>query len=596
MISYRNRIGMGLEALESRRLLASVSFQFDPPAGTSNPHKLEFDLDSPSIPGGAFLILTNDNTGEQIVSSMTTGMWGGGASAIFTFPSYSSGVLPDGNYSGALFDGSNQMILPANFFVFGGDANHDRAVDVTDLGLLASNWQGTGKTFSQADFNYDGRVDVTDLGILATKWQQSLAAVPTPPTGLTVSYFSTTQLNLDWADNSEPGVKYNVYRSTDPNFVPDPSNRVAQNLVSSSLSDTGLTPATRYYYAVTAVNGLAESYQSDPVQQVTGINLQPDGLQTSVVDDTSIDFYWNDKSANETGFTAELFDGSGNLISSQSLPADATSYEFTGLSPETDYGFAVEAAFPVAAPLRSTALHNTHMAVAQPVFVDPVLPKPALGPLQLQPQVVATTRATDEMVGLIILINGHFQNAGPGTGMHDLLNALRAETPVGGGHYRIIEGAEFVFSNSQYKVTWNGAGTLLDRADQLLDGNSIRDVAVVGYSHGAGVIDDFVRRLVQSRPLGVIWGMRYTAGIDSIERIPVDNFPLGWPATNYPTGSEFHHNFYGSLPWNPFTNPLKGSPINGAVNTPVAATHHDIQSDAGIRATIVSEIHGRITM
>jgi len=45
---------------------------------------------------------------------------------------------------------------------------------VTDLGILATNWQGLGKSFSQGDFNYDGRVDVTDLGILATSWQKSL--------------------------------------------------------------------------------------------------------------------------------------------------------------------------------------------------------------------------------------------------------------------------------------------------------------------------------------------------------------------------------------------------------------------------------------
>jgi hypothetical protein len=45
---------------------------------------------------------------------------------------------------------------------------------VSDLGILATNWQGTGKTFLQGDFNYDGVVDVTDLGILATNWQKSL--------------------------------------------------------------------------------------------------------------------------------------------------------------------------------------------------------------------------------------------------------------------------------------------------------------------------------------------------------------------------------------------------------------------------------------
>ena len=60
-----------------------------------------------------------------------------------------------------------------DFFFLNGDANHDRVVDVTDLGILATNWQATGR-LRQGDFNYDGHVDVSDLGILATNWQASL--------------------------------------------------------------------------------------------------------------------------------------------------------------------------------------------------------------------------------------------------------------------------------------------------------------------------------------------------------------------------------------------------------------------------------------
>ena len=43
-----------------------------------------------------------------------------------------------------------------------GDANRDRTVDISDLGILATNWQGSGKTFVQGDFNYDGIVDISD--------------------------------------------------------------------------------------------------------------------------------------------------------------------------------------------------------------------------------------------------------------------------------------------------------------------------------------------------------------------------------------------------------------------------------------------------
>ena len=52
-----------------------------------------------------------------------------------------------------------------------GDANLDGKVDVTDLGILATDWQLSEKNWLGADFSGDGTVDVTDLGLLATNWQ-----------------------------------------------------------------------------------------------------------------------------------------------------------------------------------------------------------------------------------------------------------------------------------------------------------------------------------------------------------------------------------------------------------------------------------------
>lgn len=70
--------------------------------------------------------------------------------------------------------------------VKGGDANLSGFVQVTDLGILATNWLGTGKNWSTADFSGDGVVNVTDLGILATNWQGTgtlvAASVPEPAT------------------------------------------------------------------------------------------------------------------------------------------------------------------------------------------------------------------------------------------------------------------------------------------------------------------------------------------------------------------------------------------------------------------------------
>jgi xylan 1,4-beta-xylosidase len=57
-----------------------------------------------------------------------------------------------------------------------GDANSDGVVDVGDLGILAANYGGSGKTWAQGDFNGDGLVDVGDLGILAANYGQGANA------------------------------------------------------------------------------------------------------------------------------------------------------------------------------------------------------------------------------------------------------------------------------------------------------------------------------------------------------------------------------------------------------------------------------------
>jgi hypothetical protein len=59
-------------------------------------------------------------------------------------------------------------------YTLNGDANLDRTVDATDLGLLSMNWGQSARRFSQGDFNYSSTVDVDDLNLLNLNWQQSL--------------------------------------------------------------------------------------------------------------------------------------------------------------------------------------------------------------------------------------------------------------------------------------------------------------------------------------------------------------------------------------------------------------------------------------
>jgi glucose/arabinose dehydrogenase len=182
--------------------LSNPQFVYDqakPTFGTSQRLRVSFSEYVGDSLTNTDLTLTNLTTGQTVPAANISLQYDAATNtATFSFPGYAdaNGALPDGNYratiaANAVSDVSNNNLasgLSFDFFSLQADANHDRIVDVTDLGILATNWQTTGRTFSQADFNYDGVVDVTDLGILATAWQKNL-----PPPASPAGQVSATQ-------------------------------------------------------------------------------------------------------------------------------------------------------------------------------------------------------------------------------------------------------------------------------------------------------------------------------------------------------------------------------------------------------------------
>jgi hypothetical protein len=54
--------------------------------------------------------------------------------------------------------------------VLAGDATRDGRVNLNDFNVLAANFGGSNKTFSQGDFTYDGQVNLEDFNILAGRF------------------------------------------------------------------------------------------------------------------------------------------------------------------------------------------------------------------------------------------------------------------------------------------------------------------------------------------------------------------------------------------------------------------------------------------
>ena len=104
--------------------------------------------------------------------------------ATFTFPGFTSGILPDGRYRATL-QASGISQQPAQntvfeFFFLNGDATRDARVNLNDFNVLAANFGQTPRDFTQGDFNYDNTVTLDDFNILAARFGATVAPASTP--------------------------------------------------------------------------------------------------------------------------------------------------------------------------------------------------------------------------------------------------------------------------------------------------------------------------------------------------------------------------------------------------------------------------------
>src|SRR5437879_3781779 len=104
---------------------------------------------------------------------------------------------------------------------------------------------------------------LSSFGILAIPASAQL--VPSPPTNLTATTASSSQINLSWTAPSNNGgsaiTGYEIERSTDggTNWSTIQSNTGS---TSTTYSDTGLAPSTTYTYQVSSINSVGTSSPS----------------------------------------------------------------------------------------------------------------------------------------------------------------------------------------------------------------------------------------------------------------------------------------------------------------------------------------------
>jgi hypothetical protein len=96
--------------------------------------------------------------------------------------------VPGASYASAISQrlGWIEATIPS---LLPGDASGDGAVNGTDLNIVLSNYNQTGRQWAQGDFNGDGSVDGADLNIVLSNYNQSIsssAALTVPEPGALV--------------------------------------------------------------------------------------------------------------------------------------------------------------------------------------------------------------------------------------------------------------------------------------------------------------------------------------------------------------------------------------------------------------------------
>jgi hypothetical protein len=191
------------------------------------------------------------------------------------------------------------------------------------------------------------------------------ATPPTAITDLSVTNPDYTSMSLTWspADDGAGGTTssqmvYKIYRSTSAT-VSTAGTPVATKTGSTSLTDTGLTPNTTYYYRVVAydlaLNASSDSNEASntTLNDTTSPTLSPSGLAKGAVTASSIPLTWNAGSDNVTAAGSLVYNVYRCTGSTTCDPyasavltttaAGTTSYTDTGLSASTIYVYGVRA-------------------------------------------------------------------------------------------------------------------------------------------------------------------------------------------------------------------------------------------------------------
>ena len=166
------------------------------------------------------------------------------------------------------------------------------------------------------------------------------------PRGLTATAFSSTQINLKWADVAVNETGYRIESRPTSGTAWTVLATIAAN--SKSYNNTGLTPSTGYTYRVSAVAPGGALVSGGTAAATTfGPTSAPTGLTATPFSSTQINLSWTDTATNETGYRISRRLTAGTVWTDvATLAANSTIYNNMGLTAATGFTYRVSAIAP----------------------------------------------------------------------------------------------------------------------------------------------------------------------------------------------------------------------------------------------------------
>ena len=158
--------------------------------------------------------------------------------------------------------------------------------------------------------------------------------VPTPPpapSNLAANAVSSSQIDLNWADNASNESGFRIERSTDGTNFTEIST-VGPNV--TTYASTSLNAATQYWYRVRAYNGTGQSDYAGPASATTlpAPPPQPPSAPTGLTASRQtgrITLTWTDTSSNETGFSIWRSSNGQSFAEIATVAANVSTYADT---------------------------------------------------------------------------------------------------------------------------------------------------------------------------------------------------------------------------------------------------------------------------